>query len=149
MGKLWPTGQIHFLGLLACLFVCLFVAYELRLVFIFLKGCKQRNKNMQPKDLIWPAEPKMITIKALIEEVGQPLILTPSLLLPVFRVNSFLLCSSSPLSSRLYWLHSWLFPLGLRWYFFLEMLTLKYAFYSLLKNLFRKKFKWRWYVEFS
>lgn len=51
---------------------------------------------------MWPAEPKMITIKALIEEVGQPLILTPSLLLPVFRVNSFLLCSSSPLSSRLY-----------------------------------------------
>ena len=44
------------------------VPHELRLVFTFLKDCKQIR--LCNKDLMWPAEPKMIAIEAFIEEVG-------------------------------------------------------------------------------
>lgn len=56
--------------------VCLYTAYELRMIFIFLKGCKRekkRKRRIYDRDHRWPAKPKMFTMWLLqkrFEKVG-------------------------------------------------------------------------------
>lgn len=52
--------------------VCFCKALKLRVVCIFLKGYKKKEKMKNMKQRLWPTKPKIFTIWLLTEKVCQP-----------------------------------------------------------------------------